>query len=250
MQEFKDKLLKLKEYGLIALKTGTEVEDMNFQEIQFLREISNEILPLYVKIGGPEARNDIRFLLSINVDCIIAPMIESPYALKNFVKTLLELQQQHQKKCNAGINIETMTGYMQLDAILNSPFIDYISQITAARTDLSGSMDLEPDHIRVIEICKEILLSIKKKNILTSVGGAIQPGIIEKLVKELDSDMINTRNMVIDRKTLLKQPKEILKKNLEFELQLYEFLSKTNDPIRKEIHYKRYKVLEKRLLNS
>jgi len=249
-KEFRAKLKELKDFGLYALKTGTEVEDMNFSEIEFMRRISKDVVPLHVKIGGPEARNDMRFLLSIRVDCIIAPMIESPYALKNFIKTLEEIKQQYEVPCKAGINIETMTGYMQLDAILNSKYANHLCQITAARTDLSGSMELEPDHPRVIEICKEILVACKKKNFLTSVGGAIQPSIIEMLVYELESDFINTRHMVLERETLKKDPVNILKKHLEFEVFLYEYLSKTEDPIRKQIHTNRYKVLKERLFKS
>lgn len=245
---FKEKLKQLKDYGLFALKTGTEVEDMNFEEILFLRNISKGIVPLHVKIGGPEARNDMRFLLEIQTDCIIAPMVESPYALKNFIKTLLEIQEQHKIECKAGINIETMTGYMQLDAILNSEFAQKLYQITAARTDLSGSMDLEPDHPRVIEICKEILMACKKKKILTSVGGAIQPTIIRTLLEDLNSDFINTRHMVIKREILKNDPEDILKKHLEFEVYLYEYLSNTKNPIRKMIHKKRYQILKERLL--
>ncbi len=240
-------LRELKNYGLVALKTGTEVEDMNFQEIEFLRKISLNIVPLHVKVGGPEARNDIRFFLSIDIDCIIAPMIESPYALKNFVTTLNELKEQHNKQCYAGINIETITAYMQLDAILNSPYIQYITQITAARTDLSGSMELDPDHTRVIEICKEIINSVKKKNIQTSVGGAIHPKIIKTLIVELNSDFINTRHMVIEVKSLKQDPEKILRKHLNSEILLYQYLSNTDDPIRKKIHTHRYKILQKRL---
>ncbi|MDW7976193.1 MAG: aldolase [Leptospiraceae bacterium] len=241
------KLIELTSIGLYALKTGTEVEDMNFEEIQFLREISKDIVPLYVKIGGPEARNDIRFLLSIGVDCIIAPMIESPYALKNFIKTIKELQEQHERTCKAGINIETITGYMQLNGILNSEYIKDIHQITAARTDLSGSLELHPDDQRVIEICKEIILNTKKKNITTSLGGAIHPKIISVLVQEIPSDFINTRHLIIKREALLKNSSAILARHLEFELFLYELLSSTKDPIRKKIHQKRYNILKERL---
>ena len=88
----RERLLQLKEKSaLIAFKTGTEVEDMGFDEIAFLRELSKKILPLHVKIGGAEARNDIRELSSLEVDCLIAPMIESPYALKNYIQTLKDI---------------------------------------------------------------------------------------------------------------------------------------------------------------
>ncbi len=247
IEKLKTLLYELKELGLYALKTGTEVEDMNFEEIQFLKEISFGIVPLNVKIGGPEARNDIRFLLSIEADCIIAPMIESPYALDNFIKTFRELKAQHKKEAKAGINIETITGYMQLDAILNHPSAGYLSQITAARTDLSNSLGLEPDHQKVIEMCKEIIYHSKRKGILTSIGGSIHPGIVNLLIQEIPSNFINTRHMVIYREILSQNPELILRKHLEFELTLYEFLSNSKNPIRSKIHSLRYSILKKRL---
>ncbi|MFN3605117.1 MAG: aldolase/citrate lyase family protein [Leptonema sp. (in: bacteria)] len=248
IEKLQSALKELKDFGLYALKTGTEVEDMTFEEIQFLREISKGIVPLNVKIGGPEARNDIRFLLSIDTDCIIAPMIESPYALTNFIKTLDELKKQHQKETKAGINIETITGYMQLNAILNNPYAKSLTQITAARTDFSNSMGLDADHPKVIELCKEIIINCKKKGIETSIGGSIHSGIIESLSREIPSDFINTRHMVIVREILAKNPVPILKKHLEFEILLYEFLSSSKNPLRRKIHSERYHILRKRLL--
>lgn len=247
IKKLQNLLIELKELGLYALKTGTEVEDMNFEEIQFLKEISLGIVPLNVKIGGPEARNDIRFLLSIKADCIIAPMIESPYALENFIKTFQELKEQHNQEAKAGINIETITGYMQLDAILNHSSAIYLSQITAARTDLSNSIGLRPDHCKVIEMCKEIIYHSKRKGILTSIGGTIHPGIVNLLIQEIPSDFINTRHMVIRREILAQNPQEILRKHLEFEVTLYEFLSNSKNPLRSKIHFSRYNILKKRL---
>ena len=57
------KLLKSLVYyhNLIAIKGGTEIEAMSFDELEVMREISLDILPMIVKIGGPEARNDINF---------------------------------------------------------------------------------------------------------------------------------------------------------------------------------------------
>ena len=43
-------------------------------------------LQLNVKIGGCEAKNDIYFCEWLKVNSMVAPMVESPYALKNFYK--------------------------------------------------------------------------------------------------------------------------------------------------------------------
>jgi hypothetical protein len=56
-----------RKHGLVGLKGGTEVEDMTFEEICYLKKLGEPDLPLIVKIGGPEARNDIRMLKSIAI---------------------------------------------------------------------------------------------------------------------------------------------------------------------------------------
>ena len=67
--ELRRRLLGLQQNNVVvALKTGTEVEDMDFAEIALMREVSRDngrnFMPLVVKIGGPEARRDIRDCLS------------------------------------------------------------------------------------------------------------------------------------------------------------------------------------------
>ena len=45
-------------------------------------------LDLNVKIGGCEAKNDVFFCKKIGVNGIVAPMVESQYALNKFIQTL------------------------------------------------------------------------------------------------------------------------------------------------------------------
>lgn len=67
--EIESELVKLKKdleyykntYGFYGLKGGTETEDMDYEELSFLKALSKDIMPLKVKIGGVEARTDIRF---------------------------------------------------------------------------------------------------------------------------------------------------------------------------------------------
>ena len=66
MKELREWLMTMKsKLGVVRLKGGTEVEDMTFAEIAFMKELSRDIVPVTVKIGGPEARNDMRAMKKI-----------------------------------------------------------------------------------------------------------------------------------------------------------------------------------------
>jgi len=229
--------------GLVAVKTGTEVEDMDFQEIADLRRISAGVVPLYVKVGGPEARSDIRACLNLGVDTIIAPMIESPYALKNFMATMDELDPAH---CvDRGINLETITAFQNLNPILTSPAARGLSQVTAARSDLSGSMDLPADHDRVLEVCAVMIARCREYDLKTSVGGNIHRGIVAEIIRQIRPVTVNTRHMVVDSQTLIHEP-ELIDAQLEFECALCRYLG-PRYPQKEEIYIRRAETLERRL---
>ncbi len=225
--QLRSRLQKLKEnHGLAALKTGTEVEDMGFEEIRVLRQISAGIVPLYVKIGGPEARNDIRNLIKLEVDGLIAPMIESPYALVKFIESLTSLlEPDAYKKLKKGINIETITGLYQLDAILALPEADQLDQITAARTDLCASMALPADHFQVLDSCAYIKSQAQQHGLVVSLGGQIEPSISPILIEKVKPNFINSRHMVLAVPRLDIKPATAVIENLRFECELYLHLS-------------------------
>ncbi|MBI3395554.1 MAG: aldolase, partial [Spirochaetia bacterium] len=206
-----------------------------------------DIVPIYVKIGGPEARNDIRELGAIQVDGIIAPMIESAYALRNFISTLRDLLgPTTYERVEKGINLETITAFQNMNSILGAPEAKELVQVTAARSDLSGSMDLSPDDERVLEICSVIIARCREYDLRTSVGGGIHPGITMRIIDEISPDTINTRHMVMRSSVLRKDPEAIAAKHLYFEVDLYRYLS-TMPSVRQRAYAERARIIEMRL---
>ena len=110
-------LHKLKdEFSASSLKLSTEDAAMSFEQIQFWVEVSSGILPVIVKIGGPNARNDIKQLMAIKVDGFIAPMVESSFGLKNFMEALSDYTTPIQfEGLDKHINIETVTAMENLN---------------------------------------------------------------------------------------------------------------------------------------
>ena len=60
------------DFGACGLKLSTEDAAMTIDQIKFWADIS--LLPVVVKIGGPNARNDIKQLVSLNIDGLIVQL--------------------------------------------------------------------------------------------------------------------------------------------------------------------------------
>jgi hypothetical protein len=250
-REFEKILLKMSilksKYFVMGIKSGTEVEDMDFSEIGILHEIAkNQRIPLIVKIGGPEARNDIRQLLTMGVEGILAPMVESTYGLKNFIDSLQQLSSHEQfEKLTKAVNIETITACSALSDMLNSKAGQLINHITVGRGDLSACMNLPVDHDEVIRQSKIIVSKARNNGKTTSVGGNITPLNATLISRLIEPDRINTRHLLISLKnnTIVD---ECIIQALEFEILLYELLGKQNRD--KSLAYKkRVKVTRERI---
>ncbi|MCS6984913.1 MAG: aldolase/citrate lyase family protein [Leptospiraceae bacterium] len=252
LEDLREELLSLvKFHHVVALKTGTEIEDMSLSEISLLRKLTQEkgmnIVPLIVKIGGAEARNDIRQMLRLRVDMILAPMIESPYALRNFVETAEELMTQEKISCQLAINLETALALENLDYMLESESFSRLTQVTIGRGDLSKSMHLGVDDEEVMRQTGIALRKLKKRGVLTSVGGGLSLSNIAVLCRRLPSHRLNTRHVVLENNHHFRsQARQHLHAALMFECRLYQIYAQFF-PERKNYYETREKILRERM---
>ena len=113
-----EKLKRLKKAGVSGVKLSLEDEGSTFEDLKlmrFLTKLTN--LDLNVKIGGCEAKNDIMFCKLLKPNSIVAPMVESEYALKKFLVSVGK-----KNKLKLLINLENIS-HNKLSKIFTEAFL-------------------------------------------------------------------------------------------------------------------------------
>jgi len=223
------KLLKelKKNHFATDLKMEFEAEGTRLDEAIKLKEIAERVgLGLKVKIGGGEAITDIFNAQILGASGIVAPMIESSYALLKYINAVEKhFSEDLKKNIDFGFNLETLTAYRNLNAILKTKGVKRLTTITLGRVDLVGSMNLTKAEInseKIFDIAKSLFIILKRNGFKTAIGGGISAEavpFIERLTYKL-LDAFETRKVVF------KMPKKIdqekikigIQKAAEFEL--------------------------------
>lgn len=231
MNTLEESMVKLledlrKNYGVVELKAEFETEAARMNELMRLKEVASRAgLGLVIKIGGPEAISNMFDAQHIGISGLIAPMIESPYAMTKYVEAVNKyFSEDLKKKIHFGVNIETFQGYQNLKEILNVKLIHLVDTITLGRVDMTGSLGLSRSDInssQIYQIAVSIFTLAKKKGMRTTMGGGIAVEAIP-FVKNLAAkkllDRFETRKIVFNvPEKFTKTNKAIVKAN-EFEL--------------------------------
>lgn len=231
MNILEKKMVKLlrdlkRNYFVVEVKAEFEAEGVRLNEIIRLKDIASEAgLGLVVKIGGCEAITDIFYAQYIGVTGLIAPMVESAYAMGKFL-TAIEtyFSSESSKSIHFGVNIETELAHKNLDDILALPKIHRIDTLTIGRVDMCGSLGLSRYDInsdKIYKISEEIFAKAKKKGLRTTMGGGIAKeaiGFIQKLITKNLLDRFETRKIVFKSTIQKSKIEEAIIKANQFEL--------------------------------
>ncbi len=173
-------------YAVAGVKAEFEAEGTRTEELMRLKEIclaSNTALTL--KIGGCEAIRDMYDARAIGVNYLVAPMIETPFALRKYLKAIdLVFPQDEQRNIEFLINIETEMAYKNFHAMLTVPGIEKLNGIVMGRVDFVGSLGLDRKAVNsdtILAITKNLMTMAKKQGMVCVVGGAIAVDSIEFL---------------------------------------------------------------------
>ena len=165
-------------HHVIGIKAEFEAEGTRMEEALRLKEVITKAgLDLTIKIGGCEALKDMYDCRSIGVTRIVAPMIESAYALKKYLAaTKLVFPADEREEVSFLINIETIDGFNSFDKMLELKEIGDLDGIVLGRVDMTGSLGLTRDDInsdKIFEMAKALLVKAKAKGMECVIGGGV-----------------------------------------------------------------------------
>ncbi|HNX03525.1 MAG TPA: aldolase/citrate lyase family protein [Candidatus Cloacimonas sp.] len=219
------KVLK-NDYGVFEIKAEFEAEGSRMEELMRLKDLTSSVgLPIILKIGGAEAVTDIYNALSIGVKGIIAPMIETSYALYKYLKMIeTMIAEDNAQDIDFAFNIETITACLNLVEMFELPEIKLLTGVTIGRVDLAGSMRIDRKDINTSELillnCQSVFIQARSKGLKTGLGGAISKEALEPisiLTKDNLLDKFETRKVVFPAEAW-RFGEEAIKKAVEFEL--------------------------------
>ena len=219
-----DSLLELKEvYGVYGIKAEFEAEGARMDELIRLRElILRADLKFITKIGGCEAVHDMQQCKLLGATGVMAPMIETPFALSKFVGAAKRVYGDDMDSVEWIINAETKTCHANYKEILEVGS-GFLKTVTVGRSDLSASMGITRKDIEtgpVFEATRDLLKMSRQAGITTNFGGNIGIESIPFIVRMSDvADRFETRKVVISMEKDENKLKKIIHKALDFELQ-------------------------------
>ena len=216
MNQYEKRMLAILEEGkakhkILAVKAEFEAEGTRVDELLRLLEIARRAgVKVAIKIGGCEAVRDLIECRVYGADYIIAPMIETPYALTKYIAAKDKVYpRDEQDEVSFLFNVETRQTFDQLDALARVAKEGRVG-IVFGRVDFAGSMGHSRDFVnsdemrgyvaRVGEVCRD-------NDFELVVGGGVSPDSIPLLASILASrlDRFETRKVIFDA-TVVENP--------------------------------------------
>ena len=228
--ELESKLQKLVlTNNLIAIKAEFEAEGTRIDELAVLSDLCcKNNVPLTLKIGGPSAQRDIYEAFQLGATNIMAPMIESGFAVLTFTEILdkyLKSFKGLKTSTNFFINIESLLAIQNFESILDTIINNKLSIkcLVIGRSDLSSSLGINNvDSEKILDISKEIVQIAGKHSIPVAIGGNLTKNSYEfiRVLSDLGLYAFESRKCTYKVENEMSESyfRDLIKFGLEFEL--------------------------------
>jgi len=185
-----------------SLKGEFEAEGLN--AIELAGEViwsARRGLDYLVKIGGCEAKSDIEYLQHLGVRNVVAPMIESSFAMSKYMAMLPDRAFDH-----VGATIETFHAVDRIEEILNAG--TKLTAVTIGRSDLTASFGGSSTNCpETLDKTLRVARAAKARGLEVTMGGSVDARTRE-LLREGHPlaqviDAVETRKIVMPISTFI-----------------------------------------------
>eukprot|EP01037_Dinobryon_pediforme_P010334 gene10334-10400_t len=190
-------------HGVVAVKAEFEAEGTRPDELLRLLDLTRRAdLKVALKIGGCEAVSDLHASRLYGADYIIAPMVETPYALSKFADARDKVYGLELVATDFLFNLETSATLDVLDEMLPLA-ASRIDGIVFGRVDFTLSMGLARGAINDRTITDAVLIAAeacRAHDLDMVVGGSVALEAADALreIRSVRLDRFETRKVVFD----------------------------------------------------
>lgn len=207
-REMLDRLVQGRdEFGVVAVKAEFEAEGTRPDELQRLLHIAHYAnVKVALKIGGCEAVSDLLASKIYGASHIIAPMVETPYALQKYIEAKDKTHGDNPEGVKFLFNLETQTTLENLDSMIPiaRPGVD---GIVFGRVDFTLSRGMARNAINdpaITEAVLRVATACRDNDLELVVGGSVAAEAVPALrrIRNVRLDRFETRKVVFDGSAL------------------------------------------------
>lgn len=181
-----------------ALKGEFEAEGLSREELAVeVAWAARRGVDYLCKIGGCEAKSDLLFLERMGVTSVVAPMIESAFAMSKYMDALPPDHFRH-----VGVTIETANAVERIEAILDAG--TRLTNVTIGRSDLTASFGAGGggvDGERTMAALRTVARAAHARGLEVTMGGGINVRTRDLLQRDAELAglvaCVETRKVVI-----------------------------------------------------